>query len=66
MSEAGRVFAAADGPKTPRRSPLFGALKGTFTMEPGHDLAAPSLDPAEWQAALDAKLAKFDALDGNK
>jgi hypothetical protein len=33
--------------KGPRRHPAFGALKGTFTIDPGWDLTKPSLDPDE-------------------
>jgi len=38
--------------------PAIGALKGTFTIEPGWDLTRPSLDPeelAEWEASLERK-----------
>ena len=44
--------------KKPRRHPAFGALKGTFTIEPGWDLTRPALDPdelEEWEASLDGK-----------
>jgi hypothetical protein len=40
------------------RHPAIGALKGTFTIEPGWDLTRPSLDPeelAEWEASLERK-----------
>jgi hypothetical protein len=37
--------------KQPRRSTLFGVLKGTFTIEPGYDLTQPSMP--EWADALD-------------
>jgi hypothetical protein len=59
LLEAGRDFTALPT-GTSRRSPLFGALKGTFTIEPGYDLTRPALDPGEWEATLDAKLANFD------
>lgn len=42
--------------------PLFGALKGTFTIEPGYDLTRPALDPeewAEWEASLDRKADRY-------
>jgi hypothetical protein len=38
--------------------PMIGALKGTFTIEPGWDLTKPALDPEEldeWEASLDRK-----------
>jgi hypothetical protein len=41
-----------------RRHPAIGALKGTFTIEPGWDLTKPATDPdelAEWEASLDRK-----------
>src|SRR6266853_2664596 len=41
----------ADIEKKPRRSPLFGVLKGTFTIEPGYDLTQPSMP--EWADSLD-------------
>lgn len=40
--------------------PMFGALKGTFTIAPGVDLTKPTLDPdemAEWDARLEQKAA---------
>jgi hypothetical protein len=42
--------------KQPRRHPAFGALKGTFTIEPGWDLTKPAMDTdelAEWEANQD-------------
>ncbi len=44
MAGAPRDFKQAEN-KSPRRSPLFGVLKGTFTIEAGHDLARPALEP---------------------
>ncbi|MFL5237299.1 MAG: hypothetical protein ACJ8EL_06790 [Rhizomicrobium sp.] len=32
----------------PRRSPLFGALKGTFTLAPDHDPTSPMFTGEEW------------------
>ncbi len=46
----------------PRRSPLFGALKGTFTIEPGTDLTQPVLPTEEWLELLKAKYSR----DGRK
>ena len=34
--------------KKPFRSPLWGALKGTFTIEPGYDLTSPMYTEEEW------------------
>lgn len=56
MSDEGRHFQPAErGAKTPFRSPLWGALKGTFTIESGWDLTKPMLDPEEL-AEMDANL----------
>ncbi|HEY4123402.1 MAG TPA: hypothetical protein VGM36_02240 [Rhizomicrobium sp.] len=59
MSEAHRNFEPAPGAaKSPRRSPLFGCMKGTFTIAPGWDVTRPALDQeelAEWEASLDRK-----------
>jgi hypothetical protein len=55
MADAPREFQHAEN-KQPRRHPLVGAMKGTFTIEPGFDLTSPMLDPdelAEWEANLD-------------
>ncbi len=47
---APKVSVAAD-PRAPRRSPLFGALKGMLTVPPDLDLTQPA-DP-EWASGLD-------------
>jgi hypothetical protein len=48
MSESDRMFKIEETmEKKPRRSPLWGALKGTFTIEPGWDLTRPALDPED-------------------
>ncbi len=48
MSESDRMFKIEETmEKKPRRSPLWGALKGTFTIEPGWDLTKPALDPED-------------------
>ncbi|HEY2069530.1 MAG TPA: hypothetical protein VGG48_08260 [Rhizomicrobium sp.] len=64
MAENTREFEPAknDGEKKPYRSPLWGAMKGTFTIEPGWDLTRPAMDPDEWEELLEAKLAKYDRL----
>ncbi|MBS0276616.1 MAG: hypothetical protein JSR81_03270 [Proteobacteria bacterium] len=59
MSDVSQQFKPAEqGEKKPKRSPLWGALKGTFTIEPGWDITKPALDPeelADWEASLDRK-----------
>jgi hypothetical protein len=42
-----------DAAQTPRRSPLFGALKGTFSIESGYDLTQPAMP--EWADSLDSE-----------
>ncbi len=44
---------AAAGPKTPRRSPLFGALKGLMTIPDDLDLTQPAMP--EWADLLDER-----------
>lgn len=61
MSEEGREFQPA--PRALGRHPAIGALKGTFTIEPGWDLTRPALDPEEleeWEASLDRKADLID------
>jgi hypothetical protein len=55
MAEDGCEFQPAEN-KPLGRHPLIGSMKGTFTIEPGYDVASPSMDPgelAEWEANLD-------------
>jgi peptidoglycan/xylan/chitin deacetylase (PgdA/CDA1 family) len=61
MSDEGRAFRApeADGEKKPYRSPLWGAMKGTFTLVPPDGTEQPPDDPDSWEALA---LAKFDRL----
>ena len=50
MSEAHRDVEPAPGASNaPRRSPLFGCMKGTFTIEPGYDLTSPMFTDEEWK-----------------
>jgi hypothetical protein len=61
MSDQAREFKTAEdeGEKRPRRSPLWGAMKGTFTLVPPDPNEPPPEDPDSWEALA---LAKFDRL----
>jgi hypothetical protein len=61
MEDEAREFkpAEADTEKKPRRSPLFGCMKGTFTLVPPGPNEPPPEDPDSWEALC---LAKFDRL----
>jgi hypothetical protein len=50
MADETREFrpAETDSEKKQGRSPLWGALKGTFTIEPGYDLTSPMYSDEEW------------------
>jgi len=49
LSDEAREFAPqGEIEKKPFRSPLWGALKGTFTIEPGYDLTSPMYTEEEW------------------
>src|SRR5271165_1399973 len=54
MAEPRHEFVSAEGKL--ERHPMIGALKGTFTIEPGWDLTKPALDPE----ALEAMEANLD------
>lgn len=48
MSDTAREFKPAETTEgKPGRHPLIGWMKGTFTIEPGWDLAKPAMDPDE-------------------
>jgi hypothetical protein len=50
VSDMHRTFEPAPvTAKSPRRSPLFGCMKGTFTIEPGYDLTSPMFTDEEWK-----------------
>lgn len=62
--ESPREFATANGILKSRRHPLFGAMKGTFWVDPDWDLTKPSLgddEMAEWEASLDKKADRIEA-----
>jgi hypothetical protein len=69
LAEDAQEFRAMDA-KPLGRHPAIGALKGTFTIEPGWDLTKPAMDPeelAEWEASLDRKADMYEqGLKGNK
>ena len=49
MAESGREFVHAEsGEKKLGRHPALGSMKGTFTIEPGYDLASPMFTDEEW------------------
>jgi hypothetical protein len=49
FSEPHRMFKTETLPeKKQGKHPLIGALKGTFTIEPGYDLTSPIYTDAEW------------------
>jgi hypothetical protein len=47
------VPAGSSAEKSPRRHPLFGRLKGTFTIDPSWDLTQPAMP--EWADMIDEK-----------
>jgi hypothetical protein len=40
--------------------PAFGAMKGTFTIEPGYDVTKPAYSDKEWAEIEGRMLGKFD------
>jgi hypothetical protein len=61
LSDEARTFAPGEAvaEKKPYRSPLWGAMKGTFTLVPPDGSEPPPEDPESWEAL---SLAKFDRL----
>ena len=56
MSEPRRMFKTVENIDKPTRSPLFGALKGTFTLVPPGDSEPLPEDPDSWEALALTKL----------
>jgi hypothetical protein len=63
MSEAYRAFEPAPVAKSDRRSPLFGCMKGTFTIEPGYDLTCPMFTDEEWEEIEKEMEEDWDQID---
>lgn len=58
MAEAAEEYQHGEDAKKPYRSPLFGALKAQFWIDPDWDLTKPTLSDEEmaaWDASLDRK-----------
>lgn len=53
LAEPQRGFQHAPRSLTIRRHPMFGAMKGLITIEPGYDLTQPAM--LEWADMLDEK-----------
>ena len=66
MAEESREFAARGADL--KHHPAYGAMKGTFTIEPGYDLTKPVYTDEEWEEIEGEMLAKFDRMfpDGVK
>jgi hypothetical protein len=50
MAEEAREFESSQsaGEKRQNRHPALGAMRGTFTIEPGYDLTRPMYTDEEW------------------
>ncbi|MEI9887380.1 MAG: hypothetical protein WDN08_12920 [Rhizomicrobium sp.] len=59
-AEASREFTPPETKVT--HHPAFGAMKGTFTIEPGYDLTKPVYTDEEWEEIESEMLAKFDRM----
>lgn len=69
MPDEARMFEHKKQPEKVARHPALGAMKGTFTIEPGYDLTRPALDDDEidaWEAKLDRIAGERDARQGGK
>jgi len=65
MSDVGYEFSAEGGEMNRGHSPLFGSMKGTFTLVPPRDSEPPSEDPESWEALALAKLDRLLFGKGN-
>lgn len=64
MSDVSPEFKAAQqSQKTSKRSPLWGALKGTFTIAPGYDLTSPMYTDEEWAEIEKEMEADWDQIE---
>lgn len=61
MKESPQMFRHASQPASAGRHSIFGALKGSFTIQPGWNLENPALDDADMRA-LDDGMEKTAAL----
>ncbi|HXC54822.1 MAG TPA: hypothetical protein VNU97_05980 [Rhizomicrobium sp.] len=66
MAETPREFTPPE--TSVQRHPALGAMKGTFTIEPGYDLTKPVYTDEEWEEIEGEMVAKFDRMfpDGIK
>ena len=62
MAEETRSFESAED--SAAHHPLYGAMKGTFWVDPNWDLTKPALNPQEWDEIEKNTLAKFDRAFG--
>lgn len=62
FSDTARSF-EQEGLKKPRRNPLFGSMKGTFTIAPGYDLTSPIYSDEEWAKIEKEMEADWDEIE---
>jgi hypothetical protein len=64
MSDVQRDFEPAPAAlKKAGHSPLFGCMKGTFTIEPGYDLTSPMYTDEEWAEIEKEMEADWDQIE---
>ena len=69
MQDEARMFEHKREHGKVTRHPASGAMKGTFTIEPGYDLTRPALDADEideWEAKLDRIADERDRRQGGE